>query len=73
MVMPMSSSPGNSMFPADDFNYSSYKEECWNTFRVNPRPKWVTTEFGGHVRHLFVKLKILSMPYSESLLSPLSL
>jgi lysosomal Pro-X carboxypeptidase len=54
MVMPMSSNQENSMFPGYGFNYSSYKEECWNTFRVNPRPKWVTTEFGGHVRHLLI-------------------
>ena len=52
MVMPMSSSQENSMFTAYDFNYSSYKEDCWNTFGVNPRPRWVTTELGGHVKLL---------------------
>lgn len=50
--MPMSSSQENSMFTTYDFNYSSYKEDCWDTFGVNPRPRWVTTELGGHVRLL---------------------
>lgn len=50
MVMPMSSSQDASMFPSYDYNYSSFQEQCWNDFRVKPRPKWITTEFGGHVR-----------------------
>lgn len=48
--MPMSSSQDASMFPSYDYNYSSFQEQCWNDFRVKPRPKWITTEFGGHVR-----------------------
>lgn len=49
MVMPMSSSKDVSMFPTFDYNYSSFQEECWKDFRVKPRPRWITTEFGGHV------------------------
>ncbi|XP_039156545.1 lysosomal Pro-X carboxypeptidase isoform X2 [Eucalyptus grandis] len=47
MVMPLSSSPDTSMFPTYDFNFSAFKEECWTDFKVNPRPRWITTEFGG--------------------------
>ncbi|MQL74784.1 hypothetical protein Taro_007153 [Colocasia esculenta] len=49
MVMPMSSSQYNSMFPPYEFNYSSYKDQCIQDYGVKPRPRWVTTEFGGHI------------------------
>lgn len=48
--MPMSSSHDESMYPTYDFNYSSFQEGCWEEFGVIPRPRWITTEFGGQVR-----------------------
>ncbi|GFY86674.1 serine carboxypeptidase S28 family protein [Actinidia rufa] len=57
MVMPMSTKQ-DSMFPASDYNYTSYQLDCWNSFRVKPRPKWITTEFGGHVSDYVRKLCI---------------
>lgn len=54
MVMPMSSSHNASMFPTYDFNYSSYQEGCWEEFGVIPRPRWITTEFGGQVRQILI-------------------
>lgn len=50
MVMPMSSSRDSSLFRTYDFNLSSYQEQCLRDFGVKPRPTWITTEFGGHVR-----------------------
>lgn len=47
--MPMSYSEGISMFPPYEFDYASYAEGCVKSFDVRPRPRWVTTEFGGHV------------------------
>jgi len=38
------------MFPPYEYNYTSFQEECLNDYGVKPRPKWITTEFGGHVR-----------------------
>lgn len=49
MVMPMSSSRENSMFTPYDFDYASYEEGCLKNYGVRPRPRWITTEFGGHV------------------------
>uniref|UniRef100_M4E6L4 Lysosomal Pro-X carboxypeptidase n=1 Tax=Brassica campestris TaxID=3711 RepID=M4E6L4_BRACM len=72
MVMPMSSSQKNSMFTAYDFNYSSYKEDCWNTFRVNPRPRWVTTELGGHDIETTLKSFGSNIIFSNGLLDPWS-
>ncbi|XP_020241777.1 lysosomal Pro-X carboxypeptidase isoform X2 [Asparagus officinalis] len=48
MVMPMSSSRENSMFQPYDFDYTAYKEQCVQSYNVTPRPRWMTTEFGGH-------------------------
>lgn len=50
MVMPMSSSQDASMFPTYDFNLSSFEDECLKNYNVKPRPTWITTEYGGHVR-----------------------
>lgn len=49
MVMPLSSSKENSMFPPYKFDYSSFTDQCKKSYGVRPRPTWVTTEFGGHV------------------------
>ncbi|XP_010518734.1 PREDICTED: lysosomal Pro-X carboxypeptidase [Tarenaya hassleriana] len=72
MVMPMSSSKENSMFPTYDFNYSSYKEECWDMFRVIPRPRWITTEFGGHGIETILKMFGSNIIFSNGLLDPWS-
>ncbi|XP_020186718.1 uncharacterized protein [Aegilops tauschii subsp. strangulata] len=48
MVMPMSSSEGLSMFPPDEFDYALYADDCVKNFGVRPRPRWISTEFGGH-------------------------
>ncbi|VAH80233.1 unnamed protein product [Triticum turgidum subsp. durum] len=48
MVMPMSSSEGLSMFPPDEFDYELYADDCVKNFGVRPRPRWISTEFGGH-------------------------
>lgn len=50
MVMPFASDRNTSMYPAFDWDYSARQEECRRDFQVTPRPKWITTEFGGHVR-----------------------
>lgn len=47
--MPMSSSKENSMFPTYNFSYAAYRDGCVQNYGVRPRPRWVTTEFGGHV------------------------
>ncbi|AQL00189.1 Putative serine peptidase S28 family protein [Zea mays] len=48
MVMPMSYSEQRSMYPPYKFDYASYAEDCIKSYGVRPRPKWITTEFGGH-------------------------
>ncbi|KAK9285899.1 hypothetical protein L1049_025100 [Liquidambar formosana] len=72
MVMPMSSSQDLSMFPTYDYNYSSFKEECWNDFSVKPRPRWITTEFGGHDFKTALKLSGSNIIFSNGLLDPWS-
>ncbi|XP_051226905.1 uncharacterized protein [Lolium perenne] len=48
MVMPMTSSEDLSMFPRYEFDYALYADNCVKSFGVRPRPRWITTEFGGH-------------------------
>jgi len=60
MVMPMSSSRKSSMFPPYEYNYSSFQEDCLKNFGVKPRPKRITTVFGGHVRE-YLQLNLISI------------
>ncbi|XP_042484740.1 lysosomal Pro-X carboxypeptidase [Macadamia integrifolia] len=72
MVMPTSSSKSKSMFPASDFDYSSYQEGCSKDFGVNPRPRWITTEFGGHDLRTVLKAFGSNIIFSNGLLDPWS-
>ncbi|KAJ4832088.1 hypothetical protein Tsubulata_037647 [Turnera subulata] len=72
MVMPMSGGKDTSMFPTYDFNYSSFQEDCWNTFGVNPRPRWITTEFGGHDINTALRTFGSNIIFSNGLLDPWS-
>ncbi|KAF3970937.1 hypothetical protein CMV_005408 [Castanea mollissima] len=72
MVMPMSSSKDVSMFPTFDYNYSSFQEECWKDFSVKPRPRWITTEFGGHDIKATLKNFGSNIIFANGLLDPWS-
>ncbi|XP_030479798.1 uncharacterized protein LOC115697039 [Cannabis sativa] len=72
MVMPMSSSQDSSMFPTFDFDLSSYKEECLREFNVEPRPRWITTEFGGHDIKATLQKFGSNIIFSNGLLDPWS-
>ncbi|KAK7330920.1 hypothetical protein VNO77_25126 [Canavalia gladiata] len=72
MVMPMSSNKESSMFPPYEYNYSSFQEECFMEFGVKPRPKWITTEFGGKNIHATLKKFGSNIIFSNGLLDPWS-
>ncbi|CAA6657656.1 unnamed protein product [Spirodela intermedia] len=72
MVMPMSSSPDSSMFPPYAFDYSSYQDQCIQDLGVRPRPRWVTTEFGGHDIVAVLKEFGSNIIFSNGLLDPWS-
>ncbi|KAF5454283.1 hypothetical protein F2P56_023960 [Juglans regia] len=72
MVMPMSSSRDASMYPTYDYNHSSFQEECWKEFKVKPRPRWITTEFGGHDVKTALKKFGSNIIFSNGLLDPWS-
>ncbi|KAJ4830054.1 hypothetical protein Tsubulata_009664 [Turnera subulata] len=48
MIMPLGSNGKESMFPASQWHYSDRAKSCEAYFGVEPRPNWITTEFGGH-------------------------
>ncbi|KDP32128.1 hypothetical protein JCGZ_12589 [Jatropha curcas] len=72
MVMPMASSKDASMFLTYDFNYTSFKEECLKNFGVEPRPRWITTEFGGHDIKTALESFGSNIIFSNGLLDPWS-
>ncbi|KAG6744988.1 hypothetical protein POTOM_051629 [Populus tomentosa] len=43
----------DSIFPASEWNYNDTATFCKGFFGVEPRPNWITAEFGGHVRASF--------------------
>ncbi|GAB2283062.1 hypothetical protein Dimus_017594 [Dionaea muscipula] len=72
MVMPMSSSKDNSMFQTYDYDYDSFKEWCWTSFGAEPRPRWITTEFGGHDIRTALKTFGSNIIFSNGRLDPWS-
>ncbi|XP_020597700.1 lysosomal Pro-X carboxypeptidase [Phalaenopsis equestris] len=72
MVMPLSRSKENSMFPAYEFNYSAFADECSQSYGVKPRPAWITTEFGGHDISKVLKKFGSNIIFSNGLLDPWS-
>ncbi|KAL4366791.1 hypothetical protein GQ457_05G013990 [Hibiscus cannabinus] len=72
MVMPMSSDRNTSMFPAYDWDYSAFREGCRMDFQVTPRPRWITTEFGGHDIGHVLKFFGSNIIFSNGLLDPWS-
>jgi hypothetical protein len=43
----------DSIFPASEWNYNDTATFCKGFFGVEPRPNWITAEFGGHVSASF--------------------
>ncbi|XP_057830215.2 uncharacterized protein LOC131041216 isoform X2 [Cryptomeria japonica] len=48
MVQPFADDPVESMFPESTFSYTDTIQDCASTNGIEPRPHWITTEFGGH-------------------------
>ncbi|KAJ8769350.1 hypothetical protein K2173_002554 [Erythroxylum novogranatense] len=72
MVMPMSSNKDSSMFRTYDYNYSAFREECWKKFKVDPRPRWITMQFGGHDIKTVLENFGSNIIFSNGLLDPWS-
>ncbi|KAK9921383.1 hypothetical protein M0R45_029894 [Rubus argutus] len=48
MIMPTSGNNEESIFPASEWQYKNRASYCKMTYGIEPRPNWITTEFGGH-------------------------
>lgn len=48
MIMPTDGNHKDSIFPKSTWSYEERAKECSNYYKVQPRPTWITTEFGGH-------------------------
>jgi lysosomal Pro-X carboxypeptidase len=49
MIMPTDGNNKESIFPASEWHYEDRVAYCKFHFDIEPRPNWITTEFGGHV------------------------
>ncbi|CAI9097663.1 OLC1v1034132C3 [Oldenlandia corymbosa var. corymbosa] len=49
MILPMSGNSDKSIFPAYNYSYTDRAQSCKASYGVEPRPSWITTEYGGHV------------------------
>ena len=47
--MPVGGSNKESIFPEYEWSYEARASWCDFFYNVQPRPHWITTEFGGHV------------------------
>ncbi|KAH9304736.1 hypothetical protein KI387_009140, partial [Taxus chinensis] len=72
MVMPMSSNPESSMFPPFTFDLESYRKNCMESYGVEPRPNWITTQFGGHNISTILKHFGSNIIFSNGLWDPWS-
>ncbi|CAA3021272.1 lysosomal Pro-X carboxypeptidase-like [Olea europaea subsp. europaea] len=48
MIMQTDGSNAESIFPESEESYEDRVEFCNYEFKIEPRPYWITTEFGGH-------------------------
>lgn len=67
MVMPTDGNNKESIFPASEWEYNGLASFCKAYFNVEPRPTWITTEFGGHVTIYFLSLTLPLLAYILSI------
>nr|GMC90387.1 lysosomal Pro-X carboxypeptidase-like [Ipomoea batatas] len=48
MIMPIDGNNNDSIFPTSEWNYTERVQFCKDIYSIEPRPNWITTEFGGH-------------------------
>ncbi|XP_039683651.1 lysosomal Pro-X carboxypeptidase [Medicago truncatula] len=48
MIMPLGGNNEESIFPAHKWELEETLSYCKQTYHIDPRPHWITTEFGGH-------------------------
>ncbi|XP_027349270.1 lysosomal Pro-X carboxypeptidase-like [Abrus precatorius] len=48
MIMPLGGNNEDSIFPAYKWNLKNVLSSCNHVYHLQPRPHWITTEFGGH-------------------------
>ncbi|XP_010246130.1 PREDICTED: lysosomal Pro-X carboxypeptidase-like [Nelumbo nucifera] len=48
MILPTDGNKNDSIFPASEWDYANRATNCQFAFGINPRPHWITTEYGGY-------------------------
>ncbi|KAH7671869.1 Lysosomal Pro-Xaa carboxypeptidase protein [Dioscorea alata] len=71
MVMPMNCS-NESMFPPSSYDYKQTEASCYFKYGVQPRPHWITTEYGGNRIEKVLKRFGSNIIFSNGLRDPWS-
>ncbi|KAL4311774.1 hypothetical protein GQ457_01G015170 [Hibiscus cannabinus] len=72
MIMPTEGNYKESLFPESEWSYSDRAAGCKAYFGVDPRPCWITTEFGGHDIYRVLKRYGSNMIFFNGLRDPWS-
>ncbi|CAK9186785.1 unnamed protein product [Ilex paraguariensis] len=72
MVIPIGRGGNNSMFPPEPFNLKRFIRNCKRMYGVQPRPRWVTSYYGGHDIKLILHRFASNIIFSNGLRDPYS-
>ncbi|XP_039057511.1 lysosomal Pro-X carboxypeptidase-like isoform X2 [Hibiscus syriacus] len=72
MIMPTEGNNKKSIFPESRWSYSERAATCKDDFGVDPRPNWITTEFGGRDIYRVLKRYGSNMIFFNGLRDPWS-
>ncbi|XP_027352833.1 lysosomal Pro-X carboxypeptidase-like [Abrus precatorius] len=72
MIMPVGGSNKESIFPESEWSYEARSSFCDSFFGVEPRPHWITTEFGGHSIERVLKRSTSNIIFFNGLRDPWS-
>ncbi|KAG5043932.1 lysosomal Pro-X carboxypeptidase-like isoform X1 [Glycine soja] len=72
MIMPVGGSNKESIFPEYEWSYEARASWCDFFYNVQPRPHWITTEFGGHAIERVLKRSASNIIFFNGLRDPWS-
>lgn len=70
--MPVGGSNKESIFPEYEWSYEARASWCDFFYNVQPRPHWITTEFGGHAVERVLKRSASNIIFFNGLRDPWS-
>ncbi|XP_050230413.1 uncharacterized protein LOC126679431 [Mercurialis annua] len=72
MILPTGGSNEESIFPASKWDYNDRVHYCKQRFDIEPRPYWISTQFGGHNIRIALKRFASNIIFFNGLRDPWS-